>query len=518
MTTQITAKQWIGLVGISLLGFTCFLDITIVSNALPAIRKAFGASDTQLQWMLNTIYVALCACMATIGRMGDVFGLRKVFYISMIVMGLASLMCGLSGSMEELIIFRAIQGVGLASITLSAALVSHNFPLEQQPKAMGVFSAVAGLGLALGPVIGGFLVDLFSWRWIFFFNVPIVVIGISICALTVTEKNKHADKQTIDWFGALFFILGITSLVTTVIQGESWGWTSAASIFGFMVALIALISFVITEKKVAMPLMPFPLLANSIFISAALTCATCGAFIAILLFFDPLYLQSILGFNATHSGWILLSTSLAYILMSPIAGVITNRLSAKIGTWLVCLLLMMAAFFHAQFNLDTPLWVILAGLISFGLAWGTVNVPPVVAVLNSVGTAYAGAMLGALWTLFNLGSALVLALLGIVFRFFEYQFLLQNLDGVKTALTTTHLQLLRQLVNAPEQSQQILSHFPGAIANQIMPAYSAAFMHSYNLICWILFGLATFAFLIVFFFMKMGKKSSSQVEYVHTLL
>lgn len=501
MNSEISTKQWIGLIGISLLGFTCFLDITIVANALPSIRTSLAASDTQLQWLVNTIYVGLCACMATMGRMGDVFGLRKVFYTSMVIMGLASLASGLSTTIEALILFRAIQGISLASITMTAALISHNFPLKKQPKAMAIFSAVAGLGLALGPVVGGLLVDFLNWRWIFFINVPIVILGILICSLTVTE-NRSPEKQSIDWLGAFFFITSITSLVTTIIQGETWGWLSPATVTGFTVAVIALIAFVITEKKVAVPLMPFSLLANSVFISASMTCATCGAFIAVLLFFDPLYLQTILGYSATASGWILFSSSAAYVLMSPIAGFITNHFSAKTGTWLVCALLIIAAAFHLFFGANVNLCFIMLGLISFGMAWGTVNIPPVVAVLHTTSPAHAGVVLGALWTLFNLGSALVLGLVGIVFRFFEYRFLLNNLAESNINIGSQQSDLLWQLVANPEQSGPILKQFPLAAAQHIMPAYKAAFISSFHVVAFVLFCIATISFLTVLLFMK----------------
>lgn len=510
MQDTFTSKQWLALIGISLLTFTCFLDITIVSNALPAIRKSLGATDTELQWLVNTIYIALCALMATIGRLGDVFGLRKVFYISMAIMALASFACGIATSIEQLIIFRAIQGVSFASITIAGALVTHNFSLTQQPKAMSIFSAISGLGLALGPVIGGILVDLLNWRWIFFINVPIVIIGILICSLSVTEKNEHETKQSVDWLGALFFVIAITSLVTTLIEGEAWGWRSAAVIIGFGLALVSLVSFIFVEKKVKMPLMPFPLLTNSIFITASLTCFTCGAFISILLFYDPLYLQTILGYSPTYSGWILFSASLAYVIMSPIAGVITDYFNAKVGTWIVCLLLVIAAYFHSLFNIQGHLPIIILGLIAFGMAWGTVNIPPVVAVMQTVKSTQAGVMLGSLWTIFNLGCALMLALIGLLFRYLEKYYLLQNLNPYQPA--PNEAELLQQLISAPEQSAKILSQFPAQIASQIMPAYQNAFMHSFNVMAWVLFANAALAFVIVLCFMKRFKNGDVTVK------
>lgn len=500
---QVTKRQWIGLCGISLLAFTIFLDITIVANALPAIQKSFDASTMQLQWLTNAIYIALCALMATTGRLGDIYGLRKVFYICMIIMAAASLGCGLSNSMNQLIFFRVIQGISLSSLSISAALISHNFPLSKQAKAMSIFSVVTGAGLVFGPIIGGFIVDYLNWRWIFYINVPIVAIGISICVCTLTEKREHHHNEKIDWSGVLFFVVVVTSLVTTMVQGQTWGWNSFLTIGGFIVAAVASIAFMINEKYVSQPFMQFSLLANRVFIPAAFVSLTCGAFISTLLFFNPLYLQNILGYSATDSGWILLSISIAYIIFSPIAGFITNEYSPKTGTWLIAVALIVSAIFHAFFNVQGNLIIIFAGFICFGIAWGMVNVSPVVAVMQTVSPNNVGVIMGSLWTVFNVGCSLGIALANLVFQHVEKTSLINSLTQFITE--PGQKQLLDQLIAEPEHHQQIMQQFPPSLAEHVIPAYQQSFVHSFNVVAWIFLILAIVCFIVTFFIMKQGE-------------
>ena len=168
------------------------------------------------------------------------------------------------------------------------------------------------------PVIGGFIVELLNWRWVFYINFPIVLIGIAICATSVVENKQSDLSEKVDWFGALFFIIGMVSLITSITEGNYWSATTMG--IGFAISALSFVAFVITELKVEQPIMPFKLLANRTFLPCALTCATCGAFIMTLLFYNPLYLQTILHLSPSTSGWLLLSTSVAYILMSPVAG------------------------------------------------------------------------------------------------------------------------------------------------------------------------------------------------------
>ena len=502
---RITIKQWVALAGISLLTFTIFLDLTIVANALPTIQQELSASNTQTQWLLNLVPIALCALMALFGRVGDVYGLRKVFYINMFLMALFSIGCGLSDSIEMLIVFRALQGITLACITNSGALMPHNFQPHQRAKAMAIFAAVGGSGLALGPVIGGFIVELLNWRWVFYINFPIVLIGIAMCWYSVVENTHHDGTEKIDWVGAFFFVIFMVGLITTITEGGDWGWDSTWVISGFIATIISLIGFIITEMRVKQPLIPFPALMNRIFLPCALTCATCGAFIMTLLFFNPLYLQTILKLSPTLSGWLLLSTSLAYILMSPVAGFIDHKTGHKIGTLVVPGMLALAAIFHAQLRIHYQLPLILLAFIPFGIAWGFVNVSPAVAVMGTSHEKNAGAIIGALWTVFNVGAALGLAIFGLFFRQMQTTHFINDMTSSLGTLSSTQIGLIKAMVADPEHSDLIASHFVHDTTSHVLALFDASFVYAYNHIAVGLLGVSLFTFFFVAFVMKKSK-------------
>lgn len=500
MSLRITPKQWLALCGISLLTFTIFLDGTIVANALPTIQIDLSASYTQAQWLLNLIPISLCALMTTLGRLGDIYGLRKTFYISMALMAVFSLACGLAQNIEQLIVFRALQAMTLASVASGGALISHNFDEGHRAKAMAFFASVGGAGLALGPVLGGFIVHYISWRWVFFINVPIVALGIALCIPSVIEKTSPHPDDTVDWLGAFLFIVGMVSLVTTTI--EATGWSHANIWTGYLISAVSFILFFIVEAKVQTPILPFKQLANGTFIACATACGTCGAFIMVFLFFDPLYLQTVLNKTPVVSGWLLLSTSITYILITPLAGTVDRRYGAKAGTMIVPITLILAALFHAQFTTQYDLLIILLAFIPFGIAWGAVNVSPAVAVMKSTTPQNTGIIIGSLWTFFNVGAALGLAILGLVFRHVQIGDLTSALTQKLGPLTSAQNQLIYNMVQDPEHSQTLAAHFSSHTSEFVLNAYTSSFAHAFNTISWMLFGLAIFSSVFIFTVMK----------------
>ena len=193
---QYTAHRWWALAGLSILSFTAFLDFTIVATALPFIQKDLHASVLNLQWVTNIFAMVLCMVMIVMGKLGDMLGRRKVFYFGFGLFAIAAIGAGISPNIEYLIFFRAIQGFSAAIIfTLGIALVPQEFPPEEHTKAIGVFGACNGIGLAIGPFIGGVLITYLNWRWVFFINLPIIIIGISLCAFSLKESDKQKDVK-----------------------------------------------------------------------------------------------------------------------------------------------------------------------------------------------------------------------------------------------------------------------------------------------------------------------------------
>lgn len=275
---------------------------------------------------------------------------------------------------------------------------------------------ITGSGLALGPVLGGFIIDTIGWRWVFFINIPIAFIGLMICSKTVIESEKPAQRESFDSAGATLLAVGLTSLVLGLMQGSSWGWSSEATWITLILAIITLPAFIIVEFYKQQPLINFHLLNHRIFIAAATTCVIFGLFMATLLFLNPLYLQNILGLNASLAGLLLLIISGMVVLIGPVAGWISHRYGSLAGTILVLILTTLSACFHIFFSDHLQLAFIIPAFITFGMAWGFLNIAPVLAVTEIVDPKNTEVIMGALWTFLNLGTSVGPAIMGMIFR------------------------------------------------------------------------------------------------------
>ncbi|HYF98086.1 MAG TPA: MFS transporter, partial [Coxiellaceae bacterium] len=232
-------KKWWVLLGVSIASFLGCIDFTIVNTALPAIQDGFNATMTELQWVINMFILALCSFMVVMGRLADIYGRRQILYIGMFVFGLSSLGAGLSPSVQWLIFFRLIQGISCAILyTATGAIVSNTFPPNERGKAIGILFGVNGLGLAVGPIFGGIIVSILSWRWVFLINLPLIIISLLICFASLTESLNKEHGAQIDWLGLTALILSLSTLVAGVTE-----FNALCVRYASLLLLIALSSF-----------------------------------------------------------------------------------------------------------------------------------------------------------------------------------------------------------------------------------------------------------------------------------
>lgn len=207
------------------------MDWSIVNNALPSIQRNLGATIGELQWIINAFGLGMAATMVTFGRFADAYGRRLFFFIGLIICALSSIGAALSPSAGWLITFRTFQGLSNAMvITTSQALITHVFPEEQHGKAMGIWTAIVGIGLALGPVLGGIIIAIASWHWIFYFNIPFLLISYLIVKATVEESKNEGQSTKIDLPGLFLLVGGIRAFIMAIIQGPDWGWNSPVTL------------------------------------------------------------------------------------------------------------------------------------------------------------------------------------------------------------------------------------------------------------------------------------------------
>jgi EmrB/QacA subfamily drug resistance transporter len=486
---MLTKKEASTLVGISLITFIEFLDVTIVSTALPAIQHEFVANLSELQWILNSLFLTLSALMATTGRIGDLLGRRRVLYIGAFIFLIASIGAAFSPTIGWLIFFRFLQGVAAAIIPVAAALLANHFPVNRQAHILALFVTINGIGLALGPLIGGVLVQTLGWRWIFLINIPIILISLALCAYSVQEQKTNDPDEKIDVPAALAMVIGISAFMVALTEGPNWGWDNKWIVLLFALAIITLSIFYQINRKSIHPVIDFELFRNRYVISAGICCFTIGGIISVLLFLNPIYLQSMRGQSAEYSGVVLLAISGTFMVVSLFSGKIVHQFGVKASIYTMLLLCVATSLLHMQFSLSTPLWFIILAFIMFGIPWSLGNVAPTLAAVSSVDNKHAAVTLGSIWTLWNLGSCITLAISGSLLRHGGESVLAKDLPAQNIFITDSQLKAVGHLISDPEHANQLLSGFTGHAKETIAPILKDAFMHGFDI---------TLNFLVIF--------------------
>ena len=293
-------RPWWTFVGASTGLFVLMLDSTIVVLALPAIKRELGTSSSGLQWVMNGYLLVIAALVVTGGRLGDIYGRRAIFALGLAIFAAGSVLSGAAWNEAAIIAGRVVQGVGAAAILpLSLAIVTEAFPAERQARALGIWTAISSLALALGPLVGGLLVDV-DWRLIFWINLPVLVVGTAVVLVDVPETRDPTASRRLDLAGLVILAAGLTALVLPLVESDVWGLGSAKTIGLLGVGGALMLAFWVVEHRVEQPIVDFQLFRNGPYFGAsAAAFALVGAYWS-LMFFQPQYLQGPL---ATRPPW-----------------------------------------------------------------------------------------------------------------------------------------------------------------------------------------------------------------------
>lgn len=324
------ARKWWTLIAVSVATFMLLLDITVVNTALPSIEEDLDASFTDLQWVIDAYALALAALVLTAGSLADRLGRRRIFAIGLGIFSVASLLCGLAPDPTFLNVARGLQGIGGAAMfAVSLALVAQEFPGgRERGTAMGIYGATIGIAVAVGPLVGGALVDSLGWESIFFLNVPIGVAGIVVTYLKLAE-SRDPNATRVDWGGLATFSGALFALVLALLRGNDEGWGSGFILALFAVAAVLLVAFVAIERRVSEPMLPLELFRNRTFTGVQLAAfAVSGSMFALFLYLT-LYLQSFLGLSPLDAGLRYLPITVVSFLVAPIAGAALSRVPAR---------------------------------------------------------------------------------------------------------------------------------------------------------------------------------------------
>ena len=407
--------QWLTLAVVSAATAMLLLDVTVVNVALPAIRENLDASFAELQWVVDAYALTLAATLLTAGAIADSRGRRAVFAAGLVLFTVCSALCAAAGSGVMLDVARAAQGVGAAAMfAASLALLAHEFQGSRRGFALGVWGAITGAALAIGPLVGGLLVDGLGWRWVFLMNLPI---GVALTVLTLRSLPESRDPtpRGLDVPGLVTFGAACFLATFGLIRGNEDGWTSAPVLGSLIAGVALLVGFVVIERRSASPMLSPALFRIPTFTGTAIVAFAQSVALYPLFLFLAVYLQEGLGYSATETGLRLLPLTLVLFAVAPISGRLTGRVALRLP--LVTGLALIAVGLLLMRGLtETSDWThLLPGFVVGGLAIGIISPALAAAMVGVLSADQVGLASGINNTFRQLGIAVGIAVLGAVF-------------------------------------------------------------------------------------------------------
>jgi EmrB/QacA subfamily drug resistance transporter len=410
------ARKWWTLLVVCVGTFMLLLDVTVVNVALPDIERDLDATLTDLQWVIDAYVLALASLTLIAGSLGDRLGRRRVFVAGLAIFTLASLLAGFATDPLQLELARALQGIGGAGMFGTVlALIAQEFPAGERAVALGAWGATVGAGVAVGPLVGGLVVEQLGWEWIFFINVPIGAAAVALTLARVAE-SREAERGRLDWPGVATLSSGLFLLIFGLLRGNGEGWSSPEIVASLAGSAALLAAFVAIELRRAEPLLDVRLFRIPAFAGASVGAIAISAGLFSMLLYFVLYLQNVLGYSALETGVRLLPITLAAFFFAPLAARLAERVPLRVllggglaitGTGLLAM---------QGLEVDSEWTALLVGFLLAGAGGGLVNPTLAEAAIRVVPRERAGVATGINNTFRQIGIAVGIAVLGALFQ------------------------------------------------------------------------------------------------------
>jgi EmrB/QacA subfamily drug resistance transporter len=391
------------------------LDTTIVNVALPAIHDSLHATVSGLQWTLDAYTLTIASLLMLAGSTADRIGRRRVFQLGLVLFSLGSLLCALAPTLETLVAARVLQAIGGSMLNPVAMSIIRNVfeDPRERAQAIGVWGGMIGISMALGPIVGGALVDSVGWRWVFLVNVPVGVAAVVLTALFVPESRAPRPRR-LDPVGQVLVILALASLTYAIIDGNRAGWTSVEIIGLFCVSLLSFGSLIAYELRRYQPLLEIRFFVSAPFSGASATAVCAFAMLGGFLFLNTLYLQDARGLSPLDAGLYMLPMAAMTLVFAPLSGRVVGRRGTRLPLLVASGALIVSALMLTQITAGTaPVYVLSAYLI-FGFGFGLINPPITNTAVSGMPPSQAGVAAAVASTSRQVGATLGVAVVGAV--------------------------------------------------------------------------------------------------------
>jgi len=413
-TSELSRRRRIGILLICSMSLLIVgLDVTIVNVALPRIGRSFHAPLSGLQWTVDAYTLVLASLLMLSGSTADRLGRRRTFVLGLVTFTAGSLLCSLAPNLTTLIIFRMMQAVGGSMLNpVAMSIITNTFTdPRERAQAIGVWGAVVGMSMALGPVVGGFLVSAIGWQSVFWMNVPIGVAAIFLALRFIPESKANVARK-IDVPGQSLIIALLASLTFAIIEAPRRGWTSSWIVFSFSVALGSLLTLLYWENRVRVPLIDLRFFRSVPFASATIIAVASFGALGGFLFLNTLYLQDVKGLSALHAGIDTLPMAAMIMVCPPLAGRLVGRRGSRIPLAIAGSAMATSCLLLVGLDTTTPFARLFIAYVVFGIGFGFVNAPITNAAVSGMPRAQAGVAAAIASTSRQVGSTLGVAVVG----------------------------------------------------------------------------------------------------------
>ena len=408
-------RKWWTLAAVAFGLFMIMLDNTVVNVSLPSIERDLHIGISELEWVVNAYALTFGVLLLTGGKLADLLGRRRIFIVGLVIFTASSFFCGIASNATLLIGARTVQGVGAALMNpATLSIITATFPPRQRGTAIGIWAGVSAMALAIGPLVGGFITQHFSWSWVFFVNVPVGILGIFAARVFIDESRDTSHEQRLDPLGLVTSGIALFALTYALIESNNYGWSAGRIVGLFAIAAVFFAAFIVLELRQRLPMLDLSLFRNRTFAGANTVMLLVGLAMFGVFFFVSLFVQNVMHYAPTKAGAVFLPMTLLIILVAPQAGRASDRIGAR---WLIAggmTLLSISLLLFSRLNAASDFWTLLPALVVGGFGMGTTMSPLTSVAMGSVPTDKAGVGSAVINSMRQVGGSVGIAVMGAI--------------------------------------------------------------------------------------------------------